>query len=155
MSQFIFTKFNIVLEMNFKTLQDKTFYIIALHYIYVMQIIQSRHERTLCFQYDTEQTQHLQTFTLTSMNTKTLEVLMVAITHLTCCVPGPLDTTMHVTRKGIFTKARVLVGLPCLMQIRARFGLPSNAGHKYQFDEQQVSATKKKLSKISCTNIYL
>jgi len=68
------------------------------------------------------------------MNTITLEVLMVAVTQLTCCVPVPLDTTMHVTRKGIFTKARVLVGLPCLMQMTARFGLASNAAHKKQFD---------------------
>jgi len=26
---------------------------------------------------------------------------MVAVTQLTCCVPVPLDTTMHVTRKGL------------------------------------------------------
>jgi hypothetical protein len=69
------------------------------------------------------------------MNTQTFKVLMVAVTQLTSCVPVPLDTTTHVTRKGVFMKARPMVGLPRLTQMRARFGLAFNAAHKYQFDE--------------------
>jgi len=41
----------------------------------------------------------------------------------------PLDTTTHVTRKGVFKMVRALVGLPSLMQMRARFGLDFNAAH--------------------------
>lgn len=131
MSPFIFTKFNIVFDINFKILQDKTFYIVAWHYIYVMQIIQNGHETTLHFQYDTQNKPSI--FRASQLHQQIHKLLkyklMVAVTQLTSCVTVPLDTTTHVTRKGVFKMVRALVGLPSLMQMRARFGLDFNAAH--------------------------